>query len=65
MPALIAFAAFLSLNTWVPQPPSRPEATFCQWRGGQDDDTGRATRWPAARCGDGGTPVVSDGTDRR
>lgn len=51
--ALIAFAAFLSVNTWLPQqPPSRPDASFCQWRGGQDDDTGRPALWPSARCTD-------------
>jgi hypothetical protein len=51
--ALIAFAAFLSVNTWVPpQPSSRPDASFCQWRGGQDDDTGRPVPWPSARCAD-------------
>jgi hypothetical protein len=65
MPALIAFAVFLSVNTFTPQPASRPEAAFCQWRGGQDDDTGRAALWPSARCGDAGVFIAPDGNDGR
>ena len=65
MPALIALAVFFSIGALTPQLPSRLEAGFCQWRGGQDDDTGRATPWPSARCGDGGAPIVSGGNDDR